>query len=194
MGDRERWHDHRSAEDAEDRVERSTLLRVEGALARRSPGFVILVGLLLLALVGVVDAVTGALDVSIFYFLPVGVVTFSRGRWMGALMSGVAAIAWTAAEIANHVTTLESSVTYWNTLTRFYAFMVVVLLVAPMRDALLAERDLAAKEKDAADQLRALNELRDTLAHAGGPEAPEMAALSELRDSLARLDGPVASA
>jgi K+-sensing histidine kinase KdpD len=189
MADSERWRGRRSTRDGEDRAERSTLLRVEATLARRSPGFVILVGLLLLALVGLVDAVTGAFDVSIFYFLPVGVVTFSRGRWMGALMSGAAAIAWTAAEVANHVISLDSSIAYWNTLTRFYAFMVVVLLVAPMRDALLAERGLAAKEKDAAEQLRALNEL-ETLSHA---DTPGRARASELRESLARLDGPVPS-
>ena len=131
---------------------------------------------------------------AILYFVPVSVVTFSRGRWMGTLMAGVAALAWTAAEIANHVTTLQSSVPYWNTLTRFYAFMVVVLLVGPMRNALLAERADAIREKEAADQLRALNELRDTLQHAGASEGLDAAALSELRDSLARLDGPVPSA
>ena len=182
-------------------VETTSLLRLETFLERRSPGFVILLGLLLLALIGLVDAVTGSFDVSVFYLVPVALVTFSRGRWMGALMAGVATIARGAAEVARGVQSLESPVTYWSALTRFYIFMAVVLMVGPVRDALVAQRELAAREREAADrereaaeQLRALNELRDALQHGsfdeGDGHGPE--AMSELQESLSRLDGSAA--
>jgi K+-sensing histidine kinase KdpD len=170
----------------------SSLLRVEAFLARRSPGFVILIGLLLLALIGLVDAVTGTFDVSVFYLVPVGVVTFSRGRWMGALMAGVATVARGAAEVARGVQSLESPVTYWSALTRFYVFMAVVLMIGPVRDALFSQRELARRESEAAEQLRALSELRDALQHEsfGHGEGEDLAAMSGLRDSLTRLDRP----
>ena len=171
-------------------VSEPALLRLEAFLERRSPGFVILLGLLLLALTSLVDAVTGSFDVSVFYLVPVGLVTFSRGRWMGALMAGVATLARSAAEIARGVTTLDNPVTYWSAITRFYVFMAVVLLIGPLRDALVSQRAIAEKEAEAADQLRALNELREALQHQDMPDAGEVAALSELKDSLARLDGP----
>jgi K+-sensing histidine kinase KdpD len=169
-------------EDAERRLERSWLLNIEGFLARRSPGFVILIGLLLLILIGVVDLVTGSFAVGEFYLVPIGVVAFSRGRWVGTLMAAVAALAWGAAEVATHVTAIASSVTYWNFLTRFFIFEAVVLLVAPMRDALVWQRELAAKESAAAAELRALIELRETLMHDGGP-SPFAEALQELDDA-----------
>ena len=156
---------HRIDDDAEQRLERSWLLHVEGFLARRSPGFVILVGLLLMLLIWMVDIVTGSFAVGEFYLVPIGIVTFSRGRWVGTLMAGVAALAWGGAEVATHVTSIASSVTYWNFLSRFFIFEAVVLLIAPMRDVLVWERELAAKEAGTAEELRALIELRDTLMH-----------------------------
>jgi K+-sensing histidine kinase KdpD len=178
--------------DGSERVQRSVLLRFERFLGAHSPGFVVAVGLLLLALIGLVDAVTGDFAVSVFYLVPVALVTFARGRWTGALVSGAAALAWSAMEVVNHVTTWQSPVAYWNALTRFYAFMAVVLLIGTMRDAMVWHRDLAAKESDAADQLRTLAELRDALQRSEDlPEPEQVRAFSELRDSLARLDAQV---
>ena len=162
----------RIEEDAEQRLQRSWLLRLEGFLSRRSPGFVILVGLLLMVLIWMIDLVTGAFAVGMFYLVPIGIVTFSRGRWIGTLMSGVAALAWGGAEVATHVTGIASSVTYWNFLSRFFLYEAVVLLIAPMRDVLVWERELADKEAATADELRALIELRDTLQHSGDAESP----------------------
>ena len=168
---------------------RSAFMRLEVILERSSPGFVILVGLLLLALVGLVDALTNRFDVTVFYLVPVALVTFARGRWMGLLMAGVAAIAWEAAEVVNHVTTVQSAVTYWNALTRFYAYAAVVLLVWPMRAALLYERGAAEKQAEAADQLRALMELRDAAEHTSWEPMPSTdPAMDGLREALDALD------
>lgn len=187
MGKRER-HALGGASSQTEPQHRPMMLRVEGFLERRSPGFVILVGLLLTALIGLVDAVTGTFDVSIFYLVPIALVTFARGRWMGALMAGVATLARMGAEVARGVTSIDSPVAYWSALSRFYVFMVVVLMIAPMRDALVWQRELAVKEAEAAERLRALNELKDALQHEDLSDVGQLAALSELRDSLARLD------
>ena len=175
--------------DESQRLERSMMLRLERFLSGHSPAFVVVLGLLLLALIGLVDAVTGDFGVSVFYLVPVALVTFARGRWIGALVSATAAIAWSAMEVVNHVTTWQAPVTYWNALTRFYAFMAVVLLIGPMRDAMVWHRDLATKEAEAADQLRTLAELRDALQRSEDlPEPEQVRAFAELRDSLDRLD------
>ena len=100
-------------------------------------------GLLLLALIGLVDAVTGSFAVAIFYFVPIALVTFSRGKWMGLLLALLASTAWSGVEVIQHVTTAQSPVTYWNALIRFAALAAVSLMIAPMRDALLHQRALA---------------------------------------------------
>lgn len=175
------------AAEAGRRHHRTWLLRFEEALSRRPRGYVILAGLLLLAIVGLVDALSGRFDVTLFYLLPVALVTFSRGRWMGIAFAAIAALAFGAADIANDVTTLDTPVTYWNWLTRFYAYALVVLLISPMREALLWEREAAEKEAEAAEQLRALMELRDAAEssawhHADDPEAVELRARLQALD------------
>ncbi len=150
------------------------------------------VGLLLLALIGLVDAVTGPLEVAVFYLVPVGLVTYCRGRWVGVAMAGAAAIAWGIVEVGTGVTTIASRVTYVNALTRFYVFEAVSLLVAPMRDVVLWERELAEREAATAEQLRALSELRDALEHQSITEGRDVRALAEVRRTLEELRAPVA--
>ena len=168
---------------------RTALLHLEGFLSARSRGFVLLVGLLFLALVALVDGVAGRLDLTLFYLVPVALVTFSRGRWMGLLFAGVASIAWAAVEVINHVTRLDSPVTYLNALTKFYAFAAVALLVWPMRAALLYERRSAENEAEAAEELRALLELREAAERAAW-EMPtgQDPVVDELREALKALD------
>ncbi len=156
---------------------------LEGFLHTFSPPFVVILGLLLMALIGLVDAVTGSFAVGVFYLVPIGLVTYSRGRWVGTLMAAAAAMAWAGVEVYQHVTTWSEGVTYWNILTRFYVYEAIVLLVAPMRDVVLRERELAAREAEAADKLRALNEIRDSLPEEERAKLEQLEAMVELRRS-----------
>ncbi len=91
---------------------RSSLIALERFLSRFTPLFVVLVGLLLLALIGLIDAVTGAFGVAVFYLVPIGLVTFARGRWIGTIMAATAAAAWMIVDLSAGTTTLAQSVTY----------------------------------------------------------------------------------
>ena len=146
-----------------------------------SPPFVLILGLLLMALIGLVDAVTGAFAVDVFYLVPIGLVTYSRGRWVGTLMAALAGVAWGGVEIVQHVTTFGAGVTYWNLLTRFYVYEAIVVLVAPLRDVILRERDVSAREMEAADKLRALNQLRASLGEEEQGKLERLEAMAELR-------------
>jgi len=142
---------------------RAMLVGLEGFLDGFSPPFVVLVGLLLQALIGLVDAVTGSFAVAVFYLVPVGLVTYARGRWVGTIMAATAATAFLSVDLGTGVTHVEQAVTYWNWLTRFYVYEAVVILIGPMRDVVRWEREVAAREAEAAEKLRALNELRAAL-------------------------------
>jgi hypothetical protein len=154
---------------------------LERRLGGFSPPFVLVVGLLVMALIGLVDAVTGQFAVAVFYLVPIGLVTYARGRWVGTLMAAAAATAWGAVELAQHVTALGDGVTYWNFLSRFYVYGAIVILVAPMRDVVLWERDVAAREVEAADKLRALNELRARMGEDERARLDRLEAMVELR-------------
>jgi hypothetical protein len=151
---------------------RSSLVGLERFLGGFTPLFVVLVGLLLLALIGLVDAVTGSFGVTVFYLVPIGLVTFARGRWVGTIMAATAAVAWMVVELRTGTTSFAEAVTYLNLLSRFYVYEAVVILVAPMRDIVRWEREIAAREVEAAEDLRVLQELREALAlEAEGPHA-----------------------
>ncbi|HEY7756029.1 MAG TPA: hypothetical protein VID69_07375 [Actinomycetota bacterium] len=154
---------------------------LERFLASFSPPFVVILGLLLMAMIGLVDAVTETFAVGIFYLVPIGLVTFARGRWVGTLMAATAAAAWGGVELFQHVTAWDAGVTYWNFLTRFYVYEAIVLLVAPMRDVVMWERDVAAREAEAADKLRALNALRAELGREERAKLEHLEAMVELR-------------
>ncbi|GIU99102.1 MAG: hypothetical protein KatS3mg014_0718 [Actinomycetota bacterium] len=79
-----------------------------------------------------------------------------------------------------------------NALTRFYVFEAVSLLVAPMRDVVLWERELAEREATAAEQLRALAELRDALEHQATTQGHDARALAAMRRTLQDLHAPTA--
>jgi K+-sensing histidine kinase KdpD len=148
---------------ADSRLERSWMMRAERVLAGSSPWVAIVIGILLLVLVGLVDAASGSFEVSVFYFLPIALVTFGRGRWMGILLSGLVTLGWSAVEVVRGVSGAFAGATYWSAMSRFYAFVAVCLVIAPMREALIQQRELAEREAALAERLRALNELREAM-------------------------------
>lgn len=164
---REAIEEERQLAALQSQAERSWALRLEALLAQSSPGVVAIDGLLLLALIGIVDAASGAFAFEVFYLVPVGLVTFGRGRAMGLFVAGFAAIAWGAVEVFQRAVSLEESVTYWNAVTRFYGFAAVALLVAPMRQAMTVQRQLAEREAGIVEQLRAMEELREAALQPG---------------------------
>lgn len=161
---------------------------LERFLATFTAPFVVIIGLLLLTLIGLVDAVTGSFAVAVFYLVPIGLVTYARGRWVGTLMAATAALAWSGVELAQHVTEFDSSVTYLNWLTRFYVYEAIVLLVAPLRDVVAWERDVAAREAEAADKLRALNELRAAIEAEDGGQLARLEAMVEFQHAMTRAE------
>ncbi len=167
---------------------RLALTATERFLGTFSPPFVLLLGLLLMALIGVIDAVTGQLNVVVIYLVPVGLVTYARGRWLGTLMAGVAALAWTGIEVAEHATALDAAVTYWDTLTRFYIYEALVVLVGPMRDVVLWEREIAGREVVVADRLRNVNALRASLETEGGAHLGRLEAMVDVRGAAAEAE------
>lgn len=170
------------------RLGRSMLTSLERFLEGLSPPFVVVAGLLLLALIGLLDAVTGPFAVAVFYLVPIGLVTYARGRWVGTFTAAFAAFAWSAVELGTGVTSFAEAVTYWNWLTRFYVYEAVVLLVAPMRDVVLWEREVAAREAEAAEKLRALNELRAALEQQDDGQVTRVEAIFELLNAKSRAE------
>jgi len=124
-------------------------------------------GCALVLLIWLVDLLTGPrVSLSLFYLVPVAVVTWRLGRLYGAVVAIASSIAWMIADLRGGLYSGHSLVPYWNTAVRLSVLLLVAHLLASIWEGLHRERDLAVQKTGAAETLTELNELKQTLLHA----------------------------
>ena len=113
-------------------------------LGRRSAPWTVAAGLLLISLLGVIDYLTGyEFSFAVFYLLPVALVAWFAGRRLGLLIATISAATWQYANLLAGESFSSLVVPYWNAATRLGFFVVVVLLLARLRETLLRQTELA---------------------------------------------------
>ena len=113
-------------------------------LEQRSRPFKALLGLLLIAVVGLLDLVTGyELSFSLFYVLPIVLVTWLLGRWSGLIAAFASALVWLWADTATGHAYSHPLIPFWNTLIRLAFFVIITLLLFRLRMAMEREQALA---------------------------------------------------
>lgn len=116
-------------------------------LSNRSPAQVVVLGLVLVAAVGTVDHLTGyELSFSIFYLLPIVLVTWWTQKWVGLVFCGLSAMIWLFADYASGHTYSKGLIPLWNTGVRLGFFLVTWHLLIQFKTSLrhaqvLAETD-----------------------------------------------------
>jgi signal transduction histidine kinase len=113
----------------------------------------------MVALIGLVDHWTGQLALGVFYVLPIAAATWYSGKRSGTGVSVAACVVWLLADMADYGTGILS----WNALARFALFFIIVSLVAELREAWMAQQEIAERERATTEELRAANDLKDTL-------------------------------
>jgi len=99
-------------------------------------------GLAMVGAIGVLDYLTGyELAFSLFYLLPISLLTWLAGRRLGVLMALFSALVWLLADVvAGHA--VSPIIYFWNTLIRLGFFLIVVFLLTALRGTLEHEREL----------------------------------------------------
>jgi len=111
------------------------------------------------AMMGLVDHWTGQLALGVFYVLPIAAATWYSGKRSGTSVSVAATGVWLLADMADY----NAAILFWNALARFAVFFIIVSLVAALRKAWIAEREIGERERATTEELRAANDLKDTL-------------------------------
>ncbi len=171
---------HRPAQE-----ERHVLQRTEAFFGQRPPLFVFVLGIVFCLVVGVLDSMAWSeISFGLFYLMPIGLITWHLGRRAGAVMAILAAAAGTLGDVMGGPST--GLIPYWNGLVRLAVFLIVAALLATLKSSIELQRQVAMHEHDVSEQLRDLNDLKNTLLHAvshdlKGPTAAVLGAVSTLR-------------
>jgi len=165
---------------------RGKLHSTEGFFDGKSPGTVYAVALSFTVVLLVLDFLSGVrISFALFYLMPIGLVTWNLGRRAGIGTALICTVATLFADLAGPGAD-HDLVPYWNALGRFAVFIAFAVLLATLKETLVAQRQKVEREHEVSSGLREMNEVKDTLLHAvshdlKGPLAGIIGAMSTLR-------------
>ncbi len=101
-------------------------------------------GLLLVGLVGQIDYITGIeISFSVFYLLPIALVTWYSHRWVGYTLCCISAIVWLLSDMASGATYSYWLIPIWNAVVRLSFFFMTAYLLSELKGYLSNEEALA---------------------------------------------------
>jgi diguanylate cyclase (GGDEF) domain len=111
---------------------------------KQSKSLYIIIGFVLIGIIGICDFLTGyELAFSVFYVLPISLVTWFTSRRLGLVTSFASAIVWLVADISTGHPYSSSIFPIWNTLMRFTFFVIITLLLSSLKTSITLERELS---------------------------------------------------
>jgi|SRR5208283_2390618 len=99
------------------------------AAEKWNPALFVCAGFILIAVIGACDYLTGYdLSFSLFYFVPLAMISWKGGRWLGLAGALVCTAVWFAANKAAGQQFSSLFAMYWNTSMRFLTFALFSIL------------------------------------------------------------------
>lgn len=118
--------------------------RAQAFLSTLSHVWIGALSLLLVAVVGVLDLLTGyELSFSIFYLLPVALGSWYLSQRFGIFVCGVSSVTWLIVDVSSGHEYSHPSIPLWNMGVRVGFFVIVALLLRRMQSALDVQESLA---------------------------------------------------
>ena len=119
-------------------------MRILAILENKRTSFWACTGLGLIAALGVVDYLAAPeADFTVFYLLPVSLLAWLGGEWLGLAASVLSALAWLVDGAAPGRVHSNDLAAGWNMATRLCFFLVASWSLSALRKTLQRERDLA---------------------------------------------------
>lgn len=112
-------------------------------LEKRSPVFLLVTGLVLVALLGGLDYFTGDFSFLVFDFIPVFLVTWFAGPGPGIFISFAGAFSWFMVEVLSTPYHKHPFVHYWNMGVKLIFFLGMVYVFYELKKALTRQNQLA---------------------------------------------------
>ncbi|MEJ2698159.1 MAG: ATP-binding protein [Desulfuromonadales bacterium] len=118
--------------------------RFEWFMSSLPKSVVLIGGALLVGILGILDFLTGSeLSFSLFYLLPICLVTWFVGRWSGVSVSLLSAGVWLLADLLDvNAKFSHPLIPYWNALMRLGFFLITTWVLSELRRSLSRRRAL----------------------------------------------------
>ncbi len=101
-------------------------------------------GIFITVFIAFLDYITGyQLSFSIFYLIPIIIVTWYVGRWQGLVMSTLGIFSWAFADHRNSHPYDSQIIYYWNAAVRFGFFVIIVFVFSRLKLTLHKEHLLS---------------------------------------------------
>jgi K+-sensing histidine kinase KdpD len=136
-----------------------------------------IVSLIMLALIGWLDYITGyEFGFFIFYFIPVAIAAWYGGRLAGVANAVMCAICWYLSDHYTYHPYSRAYFIYWETFMRLVSFLTTALTLARIRDLVLNE------ERMLAELLATRSSLEELRGKGGGAGMPTTETKPEAQD------------
>jgi diguanylate cyclase (GGDEF)-like protein len=114
------------------------------SLEKLSKSFWAIAGFVLIGGIGVLDFLTGyELAFSLFYLIPIALLTWVVNQHLGILASFTSACVWLTADVAAGSSYSYPLIYAWNTLIRLSFFVILVFLLSSLKRLLEREKTMA---------------------------------------------------
>lgn len=119
-------------------------MNIREYLSKQTALFFLILGIVLVISLGFIDKITGPeISFSIFYLLPIILVTWFSNKWIGILISIASAITWLLADLMSGGTYSHWIIPFWNTLVRLGFFMIIIYILLRLKSAFELEKMLS---------------------------------------------------
>lgn len=118
--------------------------KIISCIEKEKQPHVMLLGIMMIIFVGIADFQTGyTVGFSLFYLIPIFIITWGTTYVWGMLASFLSAISWTFAHYLSGLVYESAFGPFWNICVRMLYFIIVVVTIDQLKKALLRERNLA---------------------------------------------------
>jgi len=118
-------------------------VNILASLEKQSKSTLVFAGFILIGIIGSIDYLTGyEFAFSVFYVLPIFMVTWFTNQRFGLVISVVSAIVWLVADVSTGQTYSSPFIPLWNSFIRFAFFIIIAILLSSLKSSLeLAHTD-----------------------------------------------------
>jgi hypothetical protein len=136
------------------------MTRVTTYLRKQRQWTILVPCLILTAIIGFLDFITGyELDLSLFYLVPLCLVTWYTGKNFGIIIALVSAVVWLCADIQAGHSYSHPAVSLWNGAIIFGFFLMTVIILSKLKAAHERQATLVSELREALDNVRVLKGL-----------------------------------